>query len=144
MMKKIILSLLLISFFIPVNVFASNIKNPVIPGEIGDIPTANIDTQNARASAAIAILLARFFSAALAVGSVIMMVYFVISAYRWITAGGDTNSVTAARQGIMNAVIGMAVLASIFAIANLIAPLLGLSGEGRPCQFPAEICWPTF
>jgi len=134
--KTLIITTLLFLVFTP-NVYAQ-ITNPVIDGNLGNIPT---EGPNPKAATAVAILLARFFSASLALGSLIMMIYFVISAYKWLTAS-DANTVSQARQGILNAIIGTAVLASVFAIANLVAPLLGLSTA--TCQFPAQICWPTF
>ena len=114
--------------------YLQSITNPAIDPAIGNI------NGGPSAAAAIAILMARGFSAALGLGSIIMLVYFVISAFRWLTAK-DSGAVQDARQGILNAIIGMAVLASVFAIANFIAPLLGLSRPG--CEFPQQICWPT-
>lgn len=114
----------------------NTITNPVIDGALG-----TGGNTGRGAADIIAILMARGFTAALGVGSIIMMVYFVISSFRWLTAK-DSNTVQEARQGIINAIVGMAVLASVFAIANFVAPLLGLSNSG--CQFPQQICWPTF
>jgi len=85
----------------------------------------------------IAVLLARFFSAALAIGSVMLLIYLVVSAFRWLTAR-DTGTVDTARQGIFNAIIGMIILASVFAIARLVGMILGIPG------FPDTIPWPTF
>ena len=138
MIKKTFITLFLLFFTLTPTLYAHGIINPVIEGNLGDIPTEGTST---KAATAVAILLARFFSAALALGSLIMMIYFVLSAYKWLTAS-DSNAVSQARQGILNAIIGTAILASVFAIANLVAPLLGLSTA--TCNFPSQICWPTF
>lgn len=90
----------------------------------------------------IAILLARLFSAGLGIGMIAFLGYFVYGAYSWMMAGGDSSKIQAAREALIQAVIGMVLLASVFAIANLIAPILGLSNDN--CTFPQEICWPTF
>lgn len=118
--------------------FATNntITNPAINPQLGTGGNTGAGAANI-----IAIFIARGFTAALGIGSIIMLVYFVISSFRWLTAK-DANSVNEARQGLINAIIGMAVLASVFAIANFIAPLLGLSND--TCKFPQQICWPTF
>lgn len=143
-MKKTISITTYLFFLFTSNVIveaSGGIVNPVLPGNIGKVDSNTAANTASGAASAVAIILARFFSAALALGSVIMLIYFVLSAYKWLTAG-DSNTVSQARQGIMNAVLGMVVLASIFAIANLVAPLLGLQ-EGA-CKFPQQICWPTF
>src|SRR3989344_119499 len=101
-----------------------DITNPAIDPKLGTGGGSGTG-----AAGIIAIFMARAFSAALGIGSIIMLVYFVISAFRWLTAK-DPNAVQEARQGIINAIIGMAVLASVFAIANFIAPLLGLANTG--------------
>lgn len=109
--------------------------NPALAPELGGCSPTPLDAPDI-----IAIILARFFSAALASGTIFFLFYLVINAWRWLAAGGDSGTIAEARQGIINAIIGITILASIFAIANLIAPIIGLSNDN--CSFPAQICWP--
>lgn len=133
-MKKIIsilTSIVLLSIASAEINAVNNITNPVIAPEINDVGEIG-----GGAATAIAILLARFFSAALAIGSIMLLIYLVISAFRWLTAR-DTGTVDTARQGIFNAIIGMIILASVFAIARLVGMILGIQG------FPDTIPWPS-
>lgn len=121
----------------PIAVFANPIHNPAIDPLFG---TGGGDDGTGSAPI-VARLLARTFSAMLAAGTLLFLGYLVYGAFRWLTAGGDKAAVAAARGTITEALIGLTVLASVFAIANLVAPILGLSGGA--CQFPQQICWPT-
>ena len=146
-MKIIFKSLITLTLFISLTFITTDIHattpicNPVIDGILGGSQNNNCQSTPNSSQNIIAILLARFFSAALAVGTIFFLVYLVINSVRWLTAGGDSGQIASARDGILNAIIGVTVLASIFAIANFIAPIIGLSSEN--CQFPAQICWPV-
>ena len=64
-------------------------------------------------------LLARVFSAALAIGAIAFLLYLVLGAFRWLTAGDNKGQLEAARSTIFQALIGLIILASIFAIARI-------------------------
>lgn len=57
---------------------------------------------------------------ALVIGSVIFFFMLAIGAIQWITSGGDKQALEAARGRISNALIGLVILFSIFAILDLI------------------------
>lgn len=59
---------------------------------------------------------------------VLVLIYLVWGAFDWITSGGDKDAVGKARSKIVNALIGIAVLAVAFALANTAAQFLGWSG----------------
>lgn len=46
--------------------------------------------------------------------------YFLIAGYQWLTAGGDEGKVQSARTRITNALIGLAIIASAFAVFKII------------------------
>lgn len=130
-----------ISLFLsqPLSILAANpIHNPSVDPLLG----SNIGNSGSGANTVVATLLARFFSAMLAAGTMAFLAYLVYGAFKWLTAGGDKGAVASARGTITEAIIGLTILASVFAIANLIAPILGLARPG--CSFPQQICWPTF
>ncbi|MBI2314685.1 hypothetical protein HYU93_01330 [Candidatus Daviesbacteria bacterium] len=51
----------------------------------------------------------------------------MVIAFEWITSGGDKEAVGKARGRIINALIGLAVLAVAFALANVAARFTGLN-----------------
>lgn len=54
-----------------------------------------------------------------------VLVMLIIGAFEWITSGGDKEAVAKARNRILNALIGMAVLAVAFAIFKIAGQFLG-------------------
>jgi hypothetical protein len=62
-----------------------------------------------------------FILAALAV-----LFMLVLGAFSWITSGGDKDSVGKARSRIVNALIGLAVLALAYFIARFVGQLVGI------------------
>jgi hypothetical protein len=59
-------------------------------------------------------------SLALVGGTIIFFFVLIMGAIQWITGGGDKQALEGARGKITNAVIGIVILFSIFAILNLI------------------------
>lgn len=64
---------------------------------------------------------------AFAIALLIVLVMLIIGAYEWITSGGDKEAVGKARNRIINALIGLAVLAVAFALTNVFAQFVGLN-----------------
>lgn len=65
----------------------------------------------------------------LAFGVALLVVLFMLvwGAFDWITSGGDKEAVGKARSKIINALIGMAVLAVAFALAKVAADFVGIN-----------------
>ncbi len=63
---------------------------------------------------------------AFAVAVLVVLVMLILGAFEWITSGGDKEAVGKARGRIINALIGLAVLAVAFALANVAARFTGL------------------
>lgn len=57
----------------------------------------------------------------------IVLAMLVWGAFEWITSGGDKEAVGKARNRIINALIGMAVLAIAFALFKVAGQFLGFS-----------------
>ncbi|MBI2019650.1 hypothetical protein HYS95_03220 [Candidatus Daviesbacteria bacterium] len=66
-----------------------------------------------------------FITIALAVAIILVLVMLIIGAYEWITSGGDKEAVAKARNRIINALIGLVVLAVAFALARLGGQIVG-------------------
>jgi hypothetical protein len=65
--------------------------------------------------------------AILAIGSLAVLFFLLLGGLNWITAGGDKSKVEAARGMITQAIIGIAILASVFAVYNIILKVLGIT-----------------
>lgn len=62
---------------------------------------------------------------AFSVAILVVLVMLIWGAFEWITSGGDKDAVGKARSRIINALIGLAVLAVAFALAKVAAQFLG-------------------
>ncbi len=59
-------------------------------------------------------------------GGLAVLLYMFMGALQWITAGGDTGKIEKARNRILQAIIGLAVLVSVVGIATFLGPVFGL------------------
>lgn len=73
----------------------------------------------------------------LAVGIIIVLVMLVLGAFEWITSGGDKEAVGKARNRIINALIGLAILAVAFALANVGSQFVGIDLKNIVIPTPA-------
>ncbi len=60
------------------------------------------------------------------VGALIFVIYFLIAAVEWISAGGDAGKVSSARDKMTQGVIGLIILVASYAILGLIGSIVGL------------------
>lgn len=60
------------------------------------------------------------------VGGLAVLLYLVLGAIQWITAGGDKGKIDKARERIIQAIIGLVILTSVTAIANFLGPVFGI------------------
>lgn len=68
---------------------------------------------------------------AFAIALVVVMFMLIWGSFEWITSGGDKDHVANARNRIINALVGLAVLAIAFAVATIGAQFLGFPGLGN-------------
>ncbi len=73
----------------------------------------------------------KFISVAISVGliagALIFFFMFIIGGIRWITSGGDKAAMEGSHSQVTNALIGLAILLSAFAIIQLIGSIFGIS-----------------
>ncbi len=67
-------------------------------------------------------------SAILIVGGLAFLLYLLMGGFTWITAGGDKSKVESARNMITQGIIGIAILASVFALYGVILRFFGIKG----------------
>lgn len=110
-MKKLIAAgLALVNLAIPAKAFADSIVVTPPAGKgfktLGDFVTNTLQI-------------------AFAVAILVVLIMLIWGAFEWISSGGDKDAVGKARGRIINALIGLAVLAVAFALAKLAAQFLG-------------------
>ena len=81
----------------------------------------------------------KFISIGIAIAGVLAFFMLLIGGVQWITAGGDKEAVEKARKRITQALIGLAIVFSIFAIIYLVEAIFGI--PILTFQFPI-IEWP--
>jgi len=72
-------------------------------------------------------LLPRLISIGFIIGALIFLFMMIIGAIQWIASGGDKTAIEAARGRIMNALIGIVILFSLFAVFSLVSNFFGIN-----------------
>lgn len=67
-----------------------------------------------------------------------VLIMLVWGAFEWIASGGDKDAVGKARNRIVNALIGLAVLAVAFALATVAGQFLGFDFKKIPIPTPPQ------
>ncbi len=94
-----------------------DIHNPILPTPISQLSGVAFFQKG----------LSSAISLGLIIGAVVFIFILLTGAIKWITAGGDKASMESAQKTITNALIGLAILLSIFAIIGAIEFFFGLS-----------------
>lgn len=111
MKKLVFLGSAIISFLAPIQALAANGIINIEPPKQGFATIGNA--------------ISNLFNIALVVAILIVLVMLIIGAYEWITSGGDKEAVAKARNRIINALIGLVILAIAFALARLAGQVAG-------------------
>ncbi|MDD3711808.1 MAG: pilin [Patescibacteria group bacterium] len=69
----------------------------------------------------------------LVIAGVVAVIYLIIGGYQYVTAGGNAEQAAAARTTILNALIGLIVIFSAFAIVNFVLSNF-LRGSSSPIR----------
>lgn len=91
---------------------AQRIENPLAPGLSPDNP--------AQAGSLFGDFLSRTITLALVIAAVVFVFFLIIGGIRWITSSGDKTRLEGAKGTITNAIIGIIIVFSVFAVAMLI------------------------
>lgn len=70
--------------------------------------------------------IARLLPIVFFVGGLLCFIYLLWGAYKYLTAGDNAANTAAARQTMINAVIGLILLALVVVIFNIVASIVGL------------------
>lgn len=100
----------------------AQISNPVLPQGLGGNPE---DATAAYSGSLLTDYIVRFWRTLIVLGGLAALLFFLLGAFDWITAGGDEGKVKSARQKITQGLIGLAILAASVALAEFFSFLLG-------------------
>jgi len=95
---------------------AQRIENPALPAFEGF--TGEQFFQN---------LLPRLIGSGFVIGVIVFFFIMIIGAIQWTTSGGDKAAIEAARGKIANALVGVVILFSLFALFKLIGDFFGIN-----------------
>jgi len=74
-------------------------------------------------------LISAFVTAAIVIGALATLLYFILGGINWITSGGDTQKVESAQKHLTNALIGLVILVAAYAIFTVVKAFLGIGDE---------------
>jgi hypothetical protein len=60
------------------------------------------------------------------VAGIAFLIYFVIGAFNWITAGGDAQKVEKAGKQITNALTGLIIVVAAYSVTAIVGTVLGI------------------
>jgi len=95
---------------------ASEIKNPIL-GNLGENGTGLSFFQS---------FIPGLISLSFVIGTIVFFFMLILGAIQWIASGGDKQALESARGRVTNAIIGLVILFSLFAVLNLIETFFGI------------------
>lgn len=99
------------------------------------LPTITVESSRANVQITdVGQLLTSFIGAAILVSALLVFGYLVLGGVQWITSGGDKGKTEAARNKITAALVGLAIVASAYAIMQIIAYFFGVNIFGSGIQ----------
>lgn len=123
-MKKLaIIGSILTPFLTPVQAFAQDIKI--------DAPAQGYKDLGG--------FITNIVSLSFVIALILVLVMLIWGAFEWITSGGDKEHVGSARGRIINALIGLAILAVAFALFRFAGQFLGFAGLAGTGQISLPI-----
>ena len=99
----------------------AQIRNPVLPAGLGG-PGSDVNQGGASLGKLISNLVGALFIAAF----LLTFMLLIIGGIQWITAGGDKQALEKARTGITNAIMGLVIVAAVYALMTLVGQFFGI------------------
>lgn len=119
-MKKLAALISTVGYFITASVVAAQTSTPMqlkLPVGEGMGINPNIDLNTLLANVIRIVFVAAVF---------LVLFFLIAGAFSWITSSGDKEKVGSARNKIINALIGFAILALAFLILTIVSRILGI------------------
>ena len=102
-------------------IFSITFLQPILAIETGleaTATTAGFETSTA--SKTPSEIVAGIVKVALGFVGTLFLIFIIVSGFQWMTAGGNTETITKARQRIINATIGLVIVLGAYAITTFI------------------------
>jgi len=97
------------------------ITNPALGNTLQDV------IANKSPISFLSLILKNLITLSLIVGSVIFLAMIILGAIQWMSSSGDKQALEGAKGRISNALVGLVILLSVFAIVKLIEYFFGIS-----------------
>ena len=103
----------------------AQITNPVLPGNLGQ-------GGEGAGSSAVGAVLGALIGAIMVMCFMVAFLYLLLGGFDWITSGGDKTKLSSARDKITNALIGLVIVATVWAITTLVGQFVGIDFPNLP------------
>lgn len=90
-------------------------------------PLSQGSSEGTQALTNIETIVSNVIGALTVVAGIFFLLYFVIAAIKWVTAGGDSGKVQKARDEMVQGVIGLVVVVMAYAVVGLIGTVVGIN-----------------
>lgn len=104
----------------PVFAAIEPIKNNAIPANLSDY-------EEARSGVTFAYYLVFIWRSLIFIGGLMVIVYFIMGAFEWMSANGEGGKISSARNKMTGAITGFIVLSAMFVILEFLGNLFGLN-----------------
>ncbi len=132
MKKKIFTLLLVTALFLPTLTLAAVGEAPDPTGALGDVGAAAGIDSGQDSETQLYNTVGLIINIGLGLLGIIFLIIALYAGFTWMTAGGDSDKVTKARQWLTNAILGLIIILSAYAISNYViaAILEATAGTG--------------
>lgn len=103
----------------------AQITNPALPTSLG---SGGLEG----GSAAIGAVLGSVVGAIIILCFIVAFLYLLLGGFDWITSGGDKTKLASARDKITNALIGLVIVGTVWAITVLVGQFVGIDFPNIP------------
>ena len=103
----------------------AQITDPVIPSTLGS-------GGNEAGASAVGAFIGSIVGILIVGSFVLAFVYLLLGGYDWITSGGDKAKLQSARDRITNAILGLIIVAAVWAIMMLVSNFVGIDFPNIP------------
>lgn len=105
-------------------------RNPFAPGGSVQTNVGQVGTQaGIGAATPLPVIIGNIINVVLGFLGIVLLFYLLYGGFLWMTSGGDAKGVDAAKTMIRNAIIGLVIIVSSYAISNFVlSQLLVVTG----------------
>jgi hypothetical protein len=100
----------------------AQICNPALPTQLGGCGGGSVD----QGGKVIGGILSGIIGLVFLLGFLLTLAYLLTGGMQWITSSGDKNALESARNKITNALIGLVIVASAYAVFKLVGTFFGI------------------